>query len=46
MTEADAWTRHGDDAVKVDGSLEVRSGPPLCTSDFLWRPVAGAPWPF
>jgi hypothetical protein len=35
MTEEDARERFGDDAVKVEGSLEVRHGGSTYTSAFL-----------
>ena len=35
MTEADAWERHGADAVKVEDSLEVRRCGLGQTSDFV-----------
>ena len=38
MTEADARARFGDDAVKVEHSLEVRQGGGEHTSDFQRLP--------
>jgi hypothetical protein len=35
MTDEDARQRQGDDAVKVEGSLEVRRLSNTCTGDFL-----------
>jgi hypothetical protein len=37
MTEEEALARHGADAVKVEGSLEVRKRTNTHTGDFLRR---------
>lgn len=45
MTEADARARHGDDAVKVAGSLEVRHTEVAAGAGALYRnhPSTGKP---
>ena len=41
MTEEKAREGFGDDAVKVEGSLEVRPAVPVFTGDFLRNCVRG-----
>jgi hypothetical protein len=38
MTEEEARARHGDDAVKVDGALEVRTDPGSSGALYRGRP--------